>query len=262
MLVNYITSFSHKLYETTGKRLVGSYAKWQINLAKDASLLYQYSEEDGLGRRINPEYLDWYLNTFKHLIPPNLGGTARPCGCITDLYSAKASKHKVGCHNTLWNRNAYRWFHKVAALKTYIDGLNSSNTPDYLVWLDCDCFFKQTLPNQFIADLCADYDICYLKGTKREAIESGILIFSMDHYNNKWGTDIIQSWFNWYKLKWFLKEHRWDDGYILTKIVSDGLYKTKDLVAKKALGRPADDCPLTPYIGHNKGTHVRDYRLF
>jgi hypothetical protein len=264
MLVNYITSFSHKLYETTGKRLVGSYAKWQINLAKDASLLYQYSEEDGLGRRINPEYLNWYLTTFKHLIPPNLGGTAGGCICATRSKGITAGKinHQPGCHNTLWNRNAYRWFHKVAALKTYIDGLNSSNTPDYLVWLDCDCFFKQTLPNQFIADLCADYDICYLKGTKREAIESGILIFSMDHYKNKWGSDIIQSWFNWYRLKWFLTLPRWDDGYVLTKVIKDGAYEDKDLVARKATSRPADDCPLTPYIGHDKGTHVRDHQLF
>lgn len=260
MLVNYITSFSHKLYEATGKDLVASYAKWQIRLAENASILHQYSEEDGLGRRINPEYLDWYLNTFKHLIPPNLCGTAKGCICGTHPNGIIRGKivHKPGCHNTLWNRNAYRWFHKVAALKTYIDGLNSDTTPDYLVWLDCDCFFKKTLPNQFIVDLCEKHDICYMKGTKREAIESGILIFNF----KKFGQDIVQSWFNWYRLSWFLKEHRWDDGYILTKIVSDGLYKTKDLVAKKALGRPADDCPLTPYIGHNKGTHVRDYRLF
>ncbi len=261
-MVNYITSFSHKLYETTGKRLVESYAKYQIKLG-DPSWLLQYSEEDGLGRRINPDYLSWYLNTFKHLIPPNLGGTAKECNCPTKQHAAGPGKiaHKLGCHNTLWNRNAYRWFHKVAALKTYIDGLNSSNTPDYLVWLDCDCFFKQTLPNQFIADLCADYDMCYLKGTKREAIESGILVFNLKNFNV--GVSIIQDWFNYYKSRQFLNYERWDDGYILTKVIREcSGYKQCDLVKGKAISRPADDCPLTPYIGHDKGTHVRDHQLF
>lgn len=255
MLIHYVTSFSKKLYETTGKNLVKSYAKFQVKLGEPNWLL-QYSEDDSANRPINPEYLNWYLQTFKHLIPPNLGGTASPrCGC-------REEKHKPGCHNTLWNRNAYRWFHKVAAIKTWLDSLNSSNTPDYMVWLDCDCYFKQHLPNSVIEDLCAGFDCCYLKGTKREAIESGILIFNMRHTENHYGSDVIQSWFNWYKLSWFLKEHRWDDGYILTQVIKKGGWDGADLVAGKAIGRPADDCPLTPYIGHNKGTHVRDHQLF
>jgi hypothetical protein len=63
-------------------------------------------------------------------------------------------------------------------------------------------------------------------------------------------------------LKWFLTLPRWDDGYVLTKVIKDGAYEDKDLVARKATSRPADDCPLTPYIGHDKGTHVRDHQLF
>lgn len=258
MLIHYLTSFSRKLYETTGKNLVKSYGQCQIKLGEPNWLL-QYSEDDGVGRPINPEYLSWYLNTFKHLIPPNLGGTAK--GCICGVKPGKATfkvVHEPGCHNTLWNRNAYRWFHKVVALKTYIDGLNSSNTPDYLVWLDCDCYFKQHLPNQVIADLCDKYDICYLKGTKREAIESGILIFNLKED----GASIIIQWFWRYQKQFFLADNRWDDGYQLTKVVESTLFLCKDLVAGKPVSRPADDCPLTPYIGHDKGTHVRDHQLF
>lgn len=261
-MIHYITSYNSKLYAATGKWLERSYSEHQAKFGSP-SLLLAYSEDEAGTRRINKEYLNWYLTTFNHLIPPHLGGAAKMCKCPSTFPKGGTSvnkiNHKPGCHSSLWNRNAYRWFHKVAALKTYIDNLHSGNTPEYLVWLDCDCYFKKHLPNQFITDLCADYELCYLKGTKREAIESGILIFKM-HDNS--GCDIIQCWFNWYRLEWFIKEPRWDDGYILTQVVKKAGYDVRDLVSRKAISRPADDCPLTPYLGHNKGDHVRKHQLF
>lgn len=258
MLIHYLTSYNAKLYEATGKLLERSFSNYQAK-AGNPNLLLAYSEDNKGTRRINPDYLNWYLQTFKHLIPPNLGGTAK--GCICGVKPGKATfkvEHKPGCHNTLWNRNAFRWFHKVAAIKTWLDSLNSSNTPDYMVWLDCDCYFKQHLPNSVIEDLCGTAELCYLKGKKREAIESGILIFNLKED----GAAVITQWFWRYQKQFFLADNRWDDGYQLTQVVNDTLFICKDLVKGKAIGRPADDCPLTPYIGHNKGTHVRDHQLF
>lgn len=257
--IDYITSYNAKLYEATGKQLERSFSEHQAGKAGNVNLLLAYSEDQKGTRRIDKDYLNWYLNTFKHLIPPNLGGTANDgCSC---LYSEKNNKikHRDGCHNTLWNRNAYRWFHKVAALKTYIDSLNSSNIPDYLVWLDCDCYFKQHLSNQFIVDLMGTKSLAYLRGSKREAIESGILIFRLNRCS---GVTLIEEWFNYYKSEHFLTFPRWDDGYVLTMLVSMWRAACIDLVRGKAISRPADDCPLTPYIGHNKGTHVREHQLF
>ena len=251
--VTYLTAYNKKLYEATGKNLAKSWLQYQMQPNIE---LIPFSEDINAVNPISPDYLDWYFQTFNHLIPSNLGGTAKPCKC-PDMGLKGKTLHIPGCHWTLWNRNAYRWFHKVAAIKTWLDDHYKPENCDYMVWLDCDCYFKQHLPNSVINDLAFDSDLCYLQGKKREAIESGILIFNMllD------GKEVIEEWMRVYESKEFLNDNRWDDGFQLTIVKNRG-FTGCDLVAGKTISRPADDCPLTPYIGHNKGTHVRDHKLF
>lgn len=236
------------MYEATGRKLVRSFIEEmpinQINVYSEDELTTPFIPLDKI-------ILNHFREKHKSIIPKSLGGEHNGrCGC-RDIRPSGKINHIKGCPCSLWNRNMYRWFHKVVAIYQACD-----LTTDYLVWLDSDCYLKKELPDNVIEKLTKKNDIVYMKGSKRVAIESGILIFNMMQDAG----DLIQTWFNHYILDWFKKEERWDDGYILTQIIKD--YWAKDMCEGVAVDAPATVCPLAEYIGHNKGTHVRDHKMF
>jgi len=240
--VVYITSFSRKIYETSGKDLLASHAHNKI-----PSQIIAYSENVIPGiRQLNTEVLQKFLTTFSDYIPKDFGGKSRKCNC--------QGSHKHGCHWSLWNRNAFRWYHKVATLVQCLSDIPKETK--YLVWMDSDCRFIAQNTTQQVANTVGGWDAAYLQGATREAAETGFIVFNLKLH----GAEVIQEWDARFWSKQFLNDHRWDDGYQFTRLIQTTNFSFRDMVAgltgckKVIVGR----CPLiNNFVQHNKGIHAK-----
>ena len=124
-----------------------------------------------------------------------------------------------GClptHPDHWKRNSIYWFRKVAALKHCVDIVDTN----YLIWLDADTVFRTDRghTNGFdkpFFDYTEKFDCSVIKRPDYEALETGIIVFNL----KKQGKQGINDWLEYYTSLKPFKHDRWDDGYILTKVM-------------------------------------------
>lgn len=240
MSLVFVTCYNAQLYHSSGHKLKRS-AQFFKNLP-----FKTFSEDTApADYKINQTALDSFLQAYQEYIPEKYGGSSSPCECPKKRFG----KHEYACHHSLWNESAFRWFKKVVTLYQCLEW-----TYDYLVWIDCDSFFKKTLPEGKVIQALDGTDVAYLKGTRREAIETGFIIFD---FSSGRGQEIIKKWMGRFRNGIFLTDHRWDDGFQFTRVLQNGRWKTKDLAENYDGPSPADHCILKEYFQHNKGSHAR-----
>jgi len=253
----YVTSFNHKIYKHSGKHLLESFSKFNIQ----ADLLIGY--EDDISANLVP-YLtydiskdqilkDW-IEKYKDIIPIQYGGTYPTCGrphCKDpkDIWKGHTSK----CLNGGYNSRASKWFRKLITLKEII---NSHYR--YVVWIDSDCQFIKQLPFDVIDKICKGFACSYHWGNyrpKRELpIETGLVVFDMAAGGNQ----VILDWFNSYITGEFKNYPLWSDSHMLEVAIQKS-GKNQDLMhlpgSQAHRSRVVEFGPFQKYIKHDKGTN-------
>jgi hypothetical protein len=205
-MITYVTSFNKELYKASGKLLVQSFNKHNN---KDQLLVtyegFKFSEPH---KRIksfditNHTLLQQFFEINKDVIPGSLGGNSKPCKCSKRAHSKKFGKDNI-CHNTWFNRNAFRYFRKFVALNY---ALSKARDNDKLIWLDSDCHFVKHVYKKFILALFNGTDNFYIKGP-RPIDESGIFGLNVCIDTRNFIYKIITNYLD----KSFREQIRWDD---------------------------------------------------
>ncbi len=250
--VLWVTSFNPELYEASGRRLIETFRRVQ----KTGKILvcgeggvecdadYRY-DLDG------DEFLRTWLHANRDVIPDYLGGLATECQCPER--KERHGRHKFRCHWQWMNRNASRWFRKVAALRHAVVEHKAKIT----VWLDADTYFVRSCPEKFLADLLRGTAMFYFRG-HRDAAESGII--GLDTSRPDMGAALVSKLCDRYTTRAYRQYPRWDDGYQLARVTeATPRPKSVDLVHKtKWKGKTNDVIPTTEisrFIRHEKGRH-------
>ena len=184
-----ITSFSGRLYYTTGKAALES---WQAK--------FQYP--------VTAYHEDSYENTHplsgRHLCEVDkVSGTE-----YIDLFKADSKLKRIVNYpefkkaKTYLNQNAPFFFRKIAALHQAASTCKES----WLIWLDCDCFGLEPFSPQLLS-FVNQHDICYLD-RKDYPTESGVFFFNMKNPAVK---KFIASWYNLYLTKKIFALPDWAD---------------------------------------------------
>ena len=188
-----LTSFTERIYRASGVHLLRSYMRH----VHDIPLLV-FTEGSILGDRLESHpgistydldtsaFLKDWLQANHDIIPEDLGGAAVPCNCPQpdDPFGI----HKGGCHWAWFNKNASRWFRKIAALH------HAASFPagfDALVWIDSDCRFLRSVSSQDVEDWFAGVSMFYLKGPERQVIESGVIGFQLNQDGRALIEDVV-----------------------------------------------------------------------
>ena len=192
---------------------------------------------------------DW-LQANADVIPEHLGGGTTQCDC-KESHKRHCKFHKRGCYWHWMNRNASRWFRKVASLR-YAAFLDYR----YIMWIDCDAEFVKTVPYDFFVQGFDGHSLFYCRG-HREAPEVGV--FGVDLETG--GREFVNALCDRYASRDYLKYHRWDDGFQIGSLVDEGVVTANDLVhPTRFKGRTNFVIPhsaIGKYIKHDKGRHGR-----
>ena len=244
--VLYVTSFSKKLYDATGKRMIESFV--QNKIQNNLLITYEGSIDVPSHKRFirhnleSNTFLSNWIEENKDIIPIEYGG------------SVPSSEIK-----TLWNRRSSLWFRKIVSLR---EAMKFKQDYKAVVFCDCDCVFHRPIPTELVLNVFNDADFFYHKGPHREAIESGFMGFNLQKGGEHFVNLLVQS----FSSKDFRKYDRWDDGYVITKVLEEredvsGI----DVVADHNQVRYGHVVPFGPfgeYVTHNKGSHTRKFGIF
>ena len=247
MSLLYITSFTDKLYKVSGKKLIQSYINHKI---KDPILVcyenFDYKSPDH--QKIytydlnQSQFLHKWLNDNKDIIPDSAKKTKNP---------------KI--FKKMMLRKPSLFFRKIASLQHTLE--TYSHQFDYLIWIDCDCIFKQKLTKEFIIQQFNNnnYAMFFHQGKSREHIDAGIEAGLMGFNLNHGGSSLLKKIFNNYVNREFINYRRWDDGYIIRRIIKTSReISTIDLTPNCKNNNPINtSSPFKNYIKHDKGKHRR-----
>lgn len=267
MRVLWVTSFGPDMYRATGRNLVSTFLN-----SGTAGELVAFAEgmvadppavpapDRVTVRHLDGDpWLDGWLRANRDIIPRALGGAAGPCQCPT-AGDPHARDHKPRCVGQWFNKNAARWFRKVASLRLALAHADARKArPDALIWVDSDCVFRRKVVPAEAGRWFGSADVFYLQSARRKAIESGVIGFR----TNPGGREFLSRVFRLYESGDFRAEARWDDGYIFTVVKDRGKdLKAVDL-AFRTTGRAevVPNSPLAPYLAHYKGRHGRGLGL-
>ena len=153
-----------------------------------------------------------------------------------------------------WRRNAIYWFRKIAAIKHCIEHCKTQ----YLVWLGADTYFRTDKghPDGFdqpFFDYVSKFDCSVIK-RPGQTLETDVVIFNFD----KKGKEVALEWIDYFLSLRAFKEVRWDDAYILTKVMEQTENK------KYSFGSVRHGVPIENqvyrYVLHYKGPllEIRD----
>lgn len=257
--IQYVTSFGPDMYHASGSRLLDSLLAAKIDpkticVCYEGALLKELKRKAPgllhLSRSLDDyPFLVRWLQDNRDRIPDYLGGLTKMCDCPGAELRHKRHRNPR-CHWTWMNRNASRWFRKVASYRVAM-----GNECRYLIWLDADCRLHKPFDERFCQDTLKGKALAYCCG-HRPAIESGVLIFDM----SAGGEIVIRRLCDRYVLKRYAEDERWDDGFQLTRLMLDELTDLGvDLVhPTKWRGVTNDVIPttvLSAYVSHDKGRH-------
>ena len=255
--VLYVTSFSPRIYQNCGERMIQSYLDLMKNEPDQMLLVCTEGMELPIEKR-HEKIIEYSLEKNKFLkdwlaenidiIPKEFGGKATP----------KTQPKVYARMHPGWNYRASRWFRKVVALKYALK--KYGHLYDAIVWIDADCYFIKPLSNKFVLGLFQDTGCFYHMGryriTKKTGIETGFVGFHKD----KEGYSLLQEFVNKFKKKRFKKYSRWDDGYVFKMLIDEkkGVFKTNDIAKHSGKLKVMIDSPIYPYVRHDKGINLKN----
>lgn len=201
-----ITSFSGRLYYTTGMDALRSMSRLNIPL-----LAYAEDSVEGLrpasGRTIcEADKVDAvYRDIFK---------------CDPELSAILSYDEWKEHRGKYFNVNAPYWFRKVSCIR---DALRTHG-PDLYLWLDCDAFVKEMF-NSSILDYAMSQDICYIDRV-RMSTDTGVLFLNG---HNRGTHEFVEQWYDMYRSRRVFTEcDPWDDtqtfDYVRKNNVVPGLH--------------------------------------
>jgi hypothetical protein len=256
------TTFSADLWQDSGRLLVESFLA-----TKTPGTLVAYTEgidvpaaPNVLTRRIDKDpFLVSFLQRNRDVIPIALGGVlpSPECHCRgrepLDMHS---SKHTLPCPGYWFCKNAYRWLRKPLAAKKACDEFGADY--DIMMWVDSDASFLKTIPPEVVASWFPPDTGCIFLKNKRLAIETGVFGYHLKQGGPKIADTVLKR----YETGVFRKDHRWDDCVQLWKGIAASGVKAVDLATKVGeRSTVIQFSPLAPYLGHDKGRHLRTKRL-
>lgn len=252
----FVTSFGPDLYEASGKELIASLdAFHQCRSTVSTTLVCV----EGLGAENFPPgtlvhnldidpFLQSWLSAHEDHIPVHLGGTMKDCSCPGR--EKRHAKHKYGCPGQWMNRNASRWFRKVASYR-----VAATMGFRYLVWLDSDCLLLKEFGVEAVKKILDGHGVAFCKG-HRPAVESGVVLFDL----KRGGRAMIDGLCDRYVSTRVFADERWDDGFQMARVAKEiPSCNVVDLVhPTKLKGKTNDVIPHTPlaeFVKHAKGKH-------
>jgi len=257
MNILWVTSFNEKIYEASGKSLLLSHQNtqsegaWFIGLEK---IIISTPRSGGMCIPIQTsEWLKRWLERNKDISPPTV------CSC-PDPWARKEKNHIKNCPHTWFNRNAYRWIRKIATLYHALE-YSRNKDYNYMVWIDADCTFIKKVFAGTIHALHRheqkEYDALYLKGSQRNVMEAGFVsydLFSPVTHN------FLLSLFNYYMSGSFRELCRWDDSYVIGKLIDGCELEGRDIATTTSdqFSGVFKNSLIGEYIEHHKGKHGRE----
>jgi hypothetical protein len=254
----FASSFARDMYAASGAGLVRSFHEHQqgdvlllglegMTLPRAIGLVHADLDKD--------QFLQGWLRANRDVIPDYLGGTARICKCKDRHQMHGKHLDNPGCHWQWMNRNASRWFRKVATLRLAVREAADWNSR-ILVWLDSDSEIIRPATEQALLDVLGGKGVAYCKG-HRPAVEAGVVLYDLE----AGGREYIDALCKSYESRKYLRHKRWDDGYQMAVLGNSGKFEVRDLVhPTRYRGKTNDVIPTTPLAGyfvHNKGRHGR-----
>lgn len=260
MNIIWCTSFNGKLWKASGSRLLNSFLNFSpagklfCGTEDCKDILFPIKECLWFKNIADNKILKHFLSSNRDVIPKAFGGNAKPCKCVSD------KKHKRACHYSWWNRNCSRWFRKFVTLN---EAIKTWKKIDYLIWIDCDCYFRgKGLNESFIHEILFqydEYDLFYLKGPDRPIAETGLVGYNL----RTKGLDLFSTIMESYTSGNFRQFNRWDDSAITQKFASRPEYRINDIAGRKgAHSEVFTDSLIGQYIYHDKGLHGRVKGIF
>lgn len=253
----YVTSFSPDLYEASGKAMVESFLhhrpEGRLLVATEGGLhttlagnavLETYNLEEST-------FLQGWLRRNADIIPVHLGGQAGPCGCPNGR-DPRSRTHRPRCTGQWFNRNASRWFRKIASLD---QALRVSGQASAIIWLDADTCIRQPIPAAAALEWFQGTSCFYLKSARRKVLESGIIGFHLERH----GRHLLELTIERYRSGIFRQHDRWDDAYQFQVTMQSTPRIPKVDLAQRSSGHAdvVPHSPLAPYFHHHKGRHGR-----
>lgn len=239
-----VTSFNQKIFDLSGKGMIKSFIETKqlgTMLVCNEGFEYKTEQNNIISYQLDKyEYLNNWIDNNVAFIPTTLGGNADPLKM------------------SYWNKNASRWFRKIASLHYAVKTYGSKY--DYLIWIDSDIEFKKSIPMKVHIEALNKNGMFYFYGDTRSkknyGYETGLLGFNL----NNGGIKLLDKCFDLYDSGSYRKYERWDDGYIfrmMNEKKNKKKIKTKDLGISNEHDVLNNESIYHIYLKHNKGIHAR-----
>lgn len=250
-MITFCTTFAKRIWDSKGQTVIESVRKHYPEIE-----FFGYHENS-----VEDDKVD-FSNTWENFIPIDLFNVDTTLSNFLNESDFSKSLSMVGDDAlNYYNRSAYYWFRKVAAVN---DAVDRCETP-LLIFLDTDTEVLKRLTPQILEYLMnLDFatikrrkgctDICNYQGSG--VVDSGIMSFNLE----KGGREIGKYWYDYYKNGGAFKEIIWADHYILTSVIKhlQDRYQIGGLDAE--WGAPFRH--INDYIAHHRGAQYldRDYK--
>ena len=270
MRILWVTSCAADMWVASGRALLKSFIETQTY--GEILLCYEGIDKyrmQSVNDRLKFEYLDndeflhVWLNKFRNQIPVHLGGTVEEplCKCPGGPYEPHSKKHRMPCIGHWFNKNHSRWFRKVAGLKIVLERhVPQDHVKDTaVIWIDSDCRFKRKVEEKHVRDWFNTKGVFYLKHT-RPVMEAGIVGYNLGAGGGKVITEVIDTYYSGA----YQKYERWDDSFVIQKVLFEKCPDVKSVDLAYGLGAHAgvvEQSALGAFITHDKGRHGRKLGL-
>ncbi len=256
----WVTSFAQDMYEASGKQLIETFIRnnvvGDLLLATESVVTILNQPKNILHHHLEDDtYLTDWLKHNEDVIPQHLGGKhPGTCACPGGPFDIHDKRHTLPCLGYWFNRNASRWFRKIAAQRVAVSIAELHNY-DTLIWIDADSRFKKTVTE---ADVAAWFKTpqtaAFCLKNKRPIMESGVLGFRLKLDGHSIIRDVVEC----YRSGDFRRMKRWDDSAVYQWFFDRAQVPVVDIAY--GVGDHAAVVPhslLNPFLAHDKGKHGR-----
>ena len=243
-----ITTFNEDMYSATGKGMLDTASKM---LPSAEQVVYE--EFDTLKLDVETVKV-CELDKFKQVFRENKD-------VITTRFGGDGGDIVGDAKNKSWNIRWFGWFRKVAMNH---NAICETGYDDYVIFADSDMRFIKPFDKAFLKEVTKGKAVSYFKG-HRPAIDSGFVVVNGRDPNAK---KFYEMFMGIFITKEYRNLKRWDDGYVMTKIVErcpkEWVYdfaKGKNRIIYKNTtgyitgGQVIPTTVWKDYIEHDKGIH-------
>jgi hypothetical protein len=274
--VLWVTSCAPDMWDASARELLKSFvsskSEGKFVLCHEGPM--DESTVPGLGKNVlverldKDEFLNTWLATNADFIPAHLGGNAQEplCKCPGGPFEPHSKQHKMPCLGHWFNKNASRWFRKIASLLMAVrlhvnpdweDGPGKmAQLYDAVIWVDADCVFKRQVKENIVRGWFKHSGAFFYCKNRRPVLEAGVVGYHLKNGGGK----ILMAVVNGYNSGNYRNYDRWDDSYVIQKVAFKHQKEMKLVDLAYSVGEHAavvQHSALGPFITHDKGRHGR-----